>query len=176
MMDISDDEDKALALAREEGEEDLLDPEEGLRQKRLDQIETLQAEVNNWELRYRSQEEEVNNWELRYRSLEEEVNNSEDEDEALALWISEDEDKALALEISEDEDEALALEISEDEDEALALEISEDEALALEISKDEALALAGEEREEESLLHQCQVLRSRVSDDEVAIEDLLFSH
>ena len=57
------------ALAREEGEEDLLDPEEGLRQKRLDQIETLQAEVNNWKLRYRSQEEEVNNWELRYRRL-----------------------------------------------------------------------------------------------------------
>merc|ERR1719410_1981198 len=56
-------------------EEELLDPEEDekrkmrrnrnrlaaarCRQKRLDQIETLQVEVNNWELKNRSLEEEV---------------------------------------------------------------------------------------------------------------------
>ena len=37
------------------------------------QIETLQAEVNNWKLMIRSKKEEANNWELRHRSLEEEV-------------------------------------------------------------------------------------------------------
>merc|ERR1712130_759216 len=56
-------------------EEEVLDPEEDekrkmrrnrnrlaaarCRQKRLDQIETLQVEVNNWELKNRSLEEEV---------------------------------------------------------------------------------------------------------------------
>merc|ERR1711913_77135 len=60
---------------KRKAEEELLDPEEDekrkmrrnrnrlaaarCRQKRLDQIETLQVEVNNWELKNRSLEEEV---------------------------------------------------------------------------------------------------------------------
>merc|ERR1712020_526285 len=59
---------------KRKAEEDLMDPEEDerkmrrnrnrlaaarCRQKRLDQIETLQVEVNNWELKNRSLEEEV---------------------------------------------------------------------------------------------------------------------
>merc|ERR1711881_558783 len=62
-------------MGKRKAEEELLDPEEDekrkmrrnrnrpaaarCRQKRLDQIETLQLEVNNWELKNRSLEEEV---------------------------------------------------------------------------------------------------------------------